>query len=106
MPIFQDPDRRWETPSLPPPSSDPATVTHRVSEESIRTEFCEGPVPDDSLPSFGEAMTLPDYDSSDYSIEEYRKRPTRDRADLIERIKHSQPISWRPQSPVCTKDVF
>ncbi|KAI1321533.1 hypothetical protein F5Y16DRAFT_388754 [Xylariaceae sp. FL0255] len=56
------------------------TPPRRLSEESIRTEFCEGPLPD----------TPPDRATSDHS------NTCTDRADLIERIKRGESPTWIP----------
>jgi hypothetical protein len=66
----------------------------KVSEESIRTELCEGPVPDTpedepSLPTRG--------------LESSFKFPihgTSDRVELIERLKRGESPTWLPNRNV------
>jgi hypothetical protein len=99
MPIFQDDfggDRG--TPPLKKLSSPPLlglplernTVTRRASEESIRTDLCEGPIPD----SPGGHSESPPRDSQtgfSFSIHE-----TSNRVELIERLKRGQTSTWLP----------
>src|SRR5688572_16402342 len=51
----------------------------RLSEESIRTELCEGPLPDSPK------LTTPE-----------RENVTSDRAELIERLKRGESPTWIP----------
>ena len=67
-------------------------IERRVSEESIRTEFCEGPIPDDV-----EAV------SSEIGSTERESGPgveTSDRQDLMERLKRGESPTWVPNRKV------
>lgn len=66
----------------------------RLSEESIRTEYCEGPIPDPT----------PDHVTLQTGRED---RPSNngealctDRAELIERIKRGESPTWIPNQAV------
>jgi hypothetical protein len=71
-------------------------LSRKVSEESIRTELCEGPVPDSPLPSTPPPPPPPPFvqrshhnDSSGSAIYTYG-----DRAELIERLKRGESPPW------------
>ncbi|KAJ4270068.1 hypothetical protein NW762_001741 [Fusarium torreyae] len=82
MPIFQaDLDHE---PVEPPPLDVASPRLRRLSEESIRTELCEGPVPDSPPRSTSPGRN----DSADGAIS--------DRASLIERLKRGQSPTWIP----------
>lgn len=98
MPIFNDPELRLAKAkvdtSSPLEEVSPTTVVRKLSEESIRTEFCDGPEPE--MPSWiaaledkAAAMT-----SKDSGIR------TSDRAELIERIKRGESPTWVPNKAV------
>jgi hypothetical protein len=96
MPIFQsdlDHDHRPAADPQPIDIERPASRLRRLSEESLRTELCEGPLPDsprrDSLPGGS-----PDVAGAD--------APTSDRAELIERLKRGQSPTWIPNRRVGT----
>lgn len=82
---------RFAAPGLNPPSPSPQqqllppTLARRLSEESIRTDLCEGPVPDSPKP-------VP-HDADVEAI-------TSDRADLIERLKRGESPTWIPNRHV------
>lgn len=99
MPIFQD-DLGGGHPSPPAmgpvPSSPPAshTITRKLSEESIRTELCEGPLlespgyPEGSIsPAAKSPFTFPVHDTSDREL-------------LIERLKKGNSKNWWPNREV------
>lgn len=89
MPIFQadlDNDRRSPPETQPLDLGHAATRLRRLSEESLRTELCEGPVPD-SPPQQG--SSFPERSATDRPI-----TPSTDRVDLIERLKRVQSPSW------------
>lgn len=103
MPIFQDdlgggrstPPRNYFTrTSL---SNSPTTsniLTRKASEESIRTELCEGPIPDNP-DDFLQNPTLdfsPEVDST--------MLPTSDHAEFIERLKKGETPTWVPKRDV------
>ncbi|KAI1770840.1 hypothetical protein F4818DRAFT_431199 [Hypoxylon cercidicola] len=90
MPFFQlDLERREsaEQPSIstPKPAMAPTPdgfqqdgLRRKLSEESIRTELCEGPIPDSPTPRTPERETCSD------------------RSELIERLKRGESPTWRP----------
>ena len=98
--MFHDPDRPWDevtkeranvlNPIVP-------MLERRTSEESIRTEFCEGPVLDDSNPPSSE--TDPVVETVAAQVE------TSDRAELIERLKRGESPTWVPNRKVGLFDV-
>jgi Domain of unknown function (DUF4210)/Chromosome segregation during meiosis len=102
MPIFQDdlgggrgtpPTKPTMSPlSTTPP--DENVITRRVSEESIRTELCEGPV----LDSPEDERIIPTR-----ALESNFKLPihgTSDRVELIERLKRGESPTWLPNRNV------
>jgi len=102
MPIFQD-DIGGGRSTTPPSQSDfePRTppqaefMRRKVSEESIRTELCEGPISD----------SPPDHETSvphDIEIEIPREPPQgiSDRVELIERLKRGESPTWLPNRHV------
>lgn len=106
MPIFQDdlsvdngsPPLEPTIPSEPDsPENDGSGLRRKVSEESIRTDLCEGPVPE----SFEEKKNLPtrELDSSF----RFPIHGTSDRAELIERLKRGENPNWLPNRNVCRK---
>jgi len=89
MPIFQadlDNDRRSPPETQTLDIGHAATRLRRLSEESLRTELCEGPVPD-SPPQQG--SSFPQASQTDRPL-----TPSTDRVDLIERLKRVQSPSW------------
>ena len=64
------------------------SLHRRLSEESIRTELCEGPIPD----SPPKAATTP---------EQAVDNAVSDRAELIERLKRGESPTWVPNRHVC-----
>ncbi|KAI6087794.1 hypothetical protein F4821DRAFT_235243 [Hypoxylon rubiginosum] len=92
MPIFRvDLERRESaeqsstsapTPAMAPTSNEAqqGILRRKQSEESIRTELCEGPIPDSPTPQ------TPDRDTTACS----------DRSELIERLKKGESPTWRP----------
>jgi hypothetical protein len=65
-------------------------LTRKLSEESIRTEFCEGPIPDSPKPKTPE----PDPEL------ELEPATVSDRAELIERLKRGESPTWVPSHRV------
>ena len=94
MPIFQDPNllisNSKDNFKTSPTSPAIATVMRKPSEESIRTEFCDGPEPDPP----GWIKTL-EKKAADMASREDDNR-TSDRAELIERIKRGESPTWVP----------
>jgi len=102
MPIFQDDlgGARGTPPTKPtmiPLSTTPPdenVITRRVSEESIRTDLCEGPV----LDSPEDERDVPAR-----AVESNFKLPihgTSDRVELIERLKKGESPTWLPNRNV------
>ncbi|KAJ3956230.1 hypothetical protein N0V92_007217 [Colletotrichum tropicale] len=93
MPIFQDdfdhPENVTDTPDAEPPQPNAIqceqpilpSLTRKLSEESIRTELCEGPILESPRPS------TPESDAA---------AVTSDRAELIERLKKGESPTWIP----------
>ncbi|KAF5673779.1 hypothetical protein FHETE_3166 [Fusarium heterosporum] len=81
MPIFQA-DLDNHEPVEPSPIDVVSSSLRRLSEESIRTELCEGPIPD-SPPHSNNPET---FDGAETAIS--------DRASLIERLKRAQSPPW------------
>ena len=94
MPIFHDIDCHSHLRPLPAlESGGYESSMRRPSEESIRTEFCDGPVPDAD-----DRGTLPVED--DVAATTEAKLETSDRAELIERIKRGESPTWIPSRTV------
>lgn len=68
----------------------PRDMRRRVSEESIRTDLCEGPIPDSPPPL--KSPTPPEKPPSN---------AVSDRAELIERLKRGESPTWIPNRHVC-----
>lgn len=102
MPIFQDdlglgqgvpPDKPTEA----PPTSSPLdrnTLNRKLSEESIRTELCEGPIPDTPEEPAVETQSLL---SAGFA---FMNHSTSDRVELIERLKRGESPTWLPNRNV------
>jgi len=94
MPIFHDLDSRSlpkSSPSLE--SNDYHTIMRRPSEESIRTEFCDGPILD------ADTRATSPVDQVMAAISDTRLE-TSDRGELIERIKRGESPTWIPNGSV------
>ena len=100
MPIFQDdlargrstPPTQPEFPFRDPP---PAEIMRRkASEESIRTELCEGPV---SVSPSEHGASPSEKDQGPKSL----SQGVSDRAELIERLKRGESPTWLPNRHVC-----
>ena len=92
MPMFHDPDRPSDELGKMQPPRASAMIERKVSEESIRTEFCEGPVLDDSHSPPPELQ--PNASFSALSVE------ISDRAEFIERLKRGESPTWVPNRKV------
>ncbi|MCJ1418953.1 hypothetical protein MMC32_005304 [Xylographa parallela] len=88
MPMFHDPDQKSEEVSKRWSPPDPDMIERRVSEESIRTEFCDGPIPDD-IEDLSPKLGSTERDAGP-GVE------TSDRQDLIERLKRGESPTWVP----------
>lgn len=90
MPIFQDDldlNHNSVDPDQEPALLDPPpTVLRRLSEESLRTELCEGPIPDSPRHSPSQKT---DNDGT-----------TSSREELIERLKRGESPTWIPSRHV------
>lgn len=99
MPIFHDPDLRLinakETPKAKGDRASSPVVMRKPSEESIRTEFCDGPEPE--TPDW--ISGLEDKAAAMAECKEPGAR-TSDRAELIERIKRGESPTWVPNPRV------
>ncbi|GAP86273.1 putative succinate dehydrogenase [Rosellinia necatrix] len=71
----------------------PRPLSRKLSEESIRTELCEGPVPDSPLPPSPPSPPLLHRDRDDISPS---SAACTDRADLIQRLKRGESPAWIP----------
>ena len=96
MPIFEDPERRLSITTKEHERTQLAIMNRKLSEESIRTEFCEGPLLDG--PSWA---TSPSADE-DMLAENMGGARTSNRAELIERIKRGESPTWVPNQAVRT----
>jgi hypothetical protein len=96
MPIFQDdldrgqatPPGKPEFPFRCPPTAE--TMRRKASEESIRTELCEGPIPDS--PSYGASPQ----NFAKIEIVRDASRGVSNRVELIERLKRGESPTWVP----------
>ena len=84
-------DQLDELGKMQPPQAS-AMIERKVSEESIRTEFCEGPVLDDSHPTPSEVQFKASFNAASVEIS--------DRAELIERLKKGENPTWVPNRKV------
>lgn len=94
MPIFHDIERPFLSRSPPAlESGGYGSIMRRSSKDSIRTEFCDGSVPDADgkviLPLENVVAAISD-----------TKLETSDRAELIERIKRGESPTWIPTGTV------
>jgi hypothetical protein len=104
MPIFQDdlgggretttPTKQAITSPLPKSPGTSETLKRKISEESIRTELCEGPLLD-SPPSAGVLLNGLLENTFEYPV-----NGTSDRVELIERLKRGETPSWLPNRNV------
>lgn len=99
MPIFQDPDQRFFNVLVPSEPSSRQPIKAKSSEESIPTEFCDGPLPD--APPW---ETVEKEDDAPEEKEQSCSRGgvcTSDRNELMERIKRGESPTWIPSQTVC-----
>ena len=81
---------------LQPPAL--ASEMRRESEESMRTEDCEGPVPD--TPPMEQHIIMNEERSVDRSNGEPEMAVCSNRAELIERLKKGEAPQWIPNQSV------
>ena len=99
MPIFHDPDLRLasdrdiKATEFQPPTG---VLSRRLSEESIQTEFCDGPEPE--APRWITALE----DQASAVDDKQGSNSTSNREDLIKRIKRGESPTWIPSQTVCT----
>ena len=100
MPIFQDPDRRFSQPDQSSASLPQANnLRLKTSEESIRTEFCDGFLPD--VPPLWKGLgDQPAPPETDGSPQGKAGVCTSDRNELMERIKRGESPTWVPSQTV------
>ena len=102
MPIFQDDLGNGESTSPAKPGTSPLLnspldrnkLSRKASEESIRTDLCEGPVLDSPEESNGGSARDLNADFTFPILE------TSDRVELIERLKRGQNAAWLPNRNV------
>ena len=94
MPVSHDPDlllsHSKEAPRIDRLPYRPTPTMRKPSEESIRTEFCDGPEPDP--PNWIRAL---EDKAANMAAREEENR-TSDRAELMERIKKGESPTWVP----------
>ena len=94
MPVSHDPDlllsHNKESSKIDRLPQRPLTIMRKPSEESIRTEFCDGPEPDP--PDWIRAL---EDKAANMATGEEENR-TSDRAELMERIKRGESPTWVP----------
>ena len=95
MPLPQSPDHQPYI-LLDAPAMTEAELRRR-SEESIRTEDCEGPVPDEPM----ESLSPPEGNAEASSSN--GEAVCSNRAELIERLKRGESPQWIPNRSVSAK---
>lgn len=94
MPIHQDPEQQlskaYKQEELPQHHVD----MRRLSEESIRTEYCDGPVPDVAMDN------VTTQTGRDGVVSKNREAICSDRTELMERIKRGESPTWIPNQAV------
>ena len=92
MPMFRDTDVPLDGLGKMQPPRTFAIIERKFSEESIRTEFCEGPVLDDLHSPSPELQPKTSINAVSVEIS--------DRAELIERLKRGESPTWVPNRKV------
>lgn len=107
MPIFQDGiDSGRTTPPTEPTmsplsnSQERCQLARKLSEESIRTDLCEGPLPDGLENKEEDFATDPDTSLA------FPILGTSNRVELIERLKREQSAAWLPTRNVRLASVL
>lgn len=94
MPIHQDPEQQlskaYKQEELPPHHVN----VRRLSEETIRTEYCDGPVPDIEMDDVALQTRR------EGRVSNNGEAVCSDRAELIERIKRGESPTWIPNQAV------
>ena len=94
MPVHQDPEQQLSKAYKQEDPLQRHVNTRRLSEESIRTEYCDGPVPDIAIDN----VVLPT--GEDGRVSKNGEAICSDRAELIERIKRGESPTWIPNQAV------
>ena len=94
MPMLHDIDQSYNDFQKRSESGISDVIMRKPSEESIRTEFCDGPLFEES------AVELVPPLQEDESLYRTERRETSDRAELIERIKRGEKPNWVPSRKV------
>lgn len=97
MPIVEGPDKGLSVAPTESENMQLESMVRKVSEKSIRTELCDGPVPDD--PTWDKARGV-EKDMMSYS---HVGTCTSDRIELMERIKRGESPTWVPKQSVRRK---
>lgn len=95
MPIHQHPEQHFPKFYKQADVSQCHLNTRRLSEESIRTEYCDGPIPD--IPLDDVALQT----GGEGRVSNNGEAICSDRAELIERIKRGESPTWIPNQAVC-----
>ncbi|MCJ1468235.1 hypothetical protein MMC07_006863 [Pseudocyphellaria aurata] len=94
MPIVQEFDRSHSLDSPPPRSARlESRMLRKLSEESIRTEFCDGPIDSPTWIPLSQPEKEPMGHKEGGTC-------TSDRAELMERIKRGESPTWVPKQPL------
>lgn len=94
MPIFQDPDKQLSDPYRTKELTARDGDMRRPSEDSIRTEDCEGPVPETLVEDSQK------HDDAGSVASSNSAAVCSDRAELMERIKRGESPTWVPNQAV------
>ncbi|KAL8782933.1 MAG: hypothetical protein Q9213_004989 [Squamulea squamosa] len=94
MPTLEDLERRFARTDQPIAFSKVGTVKSKTSEESIRTEFCDGFLPD--VPSWDAVEDQDGGQKNDGPVQGRSGVCTSDRNELMERIKRGESPTWVP----------
>lgn len=94
MPVYQYPDEHFSKALKQEHLPQYHANLRKLSEESIRTEFCDGPIPD-APKEDGISQTGTEGRASNNG-----EAVCSDRAELIERIKRGESPTWIPNQAV------
>ena len=95
MPIHQGPpEQQLSKAYMKDESPKPHVKMRRMSEESVRTEYCDGPVLD---PAMDDTALRP---GEEGRISNNGEAICSDRAELMERIKRGESPTWKPNQAV------
>lgn len=94
MPIHQDPEQQLSKVDKQEELTRHHVNMRRLSEESIRTEYCDGPVPDVAMDNAAIQT------GREGMVSKNREAVCSDRAELIERIKRGESPTWIPNQAV------